>query len=295
MTSNDDYFLSLCRILYRNTKDKSRINSLIKDKYKTLKAMQDKEKYLKDLKIKKEKSIKAIEKIDKILEDDNLLIKEFNKRNSKLEDMKKILNLKSLKYILVKEKQIFENNIKEADYLEKNSNFVKRRNELIQFLEIVSERYEQKEEIIELQKNFLNFIDKKISKITDRNDFIDILYEIRYYRNIMIFENKYTKECEELEKQITKILKKIIIKCCKLGYMKIFSMDINLNYDIINYAIDTKIINLEEIRVYFEYSKEEMTIKVYDKEIFEKQGMKKIENPNKQLEVKQKKMLKIFN
>ncbi len=77
--------------------------------------------------------------------------------------------------------------------------------------------------------------------------------------------------------------------------MKIFSMDINLNYDIINYAIDTKIINLEEIRVYFEYSKEEMTIKVYDKEIFEKQGMKKIENPNKQLEVKQKKMLKIFN
>ncbi len=295
VTSNDDYFLSLCRILYRNTKDKSRINSLIKDKYKTLKAMQDKEKYLKDLKIKKEKSIKAIEKIDKILEDDNLLIKEFNKRNSKLEDMKKILNLKSLKYILVKEKQIFENNIKEADYLEKNSNFVKRRNELIQFLEIVSERYEQKEEIIELQKNFLNFIDKKISKITDRNDFIDILYEIRYYRNIMIFENKYTKECEELEKQITKILKKIIIKCCKLGYMKIFSMDINLNYDIINYAIDTKIINLEEIRVYFEYSKEEMTIKVYDKEIFEKQGMKKIENPNKQLEVKQKKMLKIFN
>ena len=85
--------------------------------------MQDKEKYLKDLKIKKEKSIKAIEKIDKILEDDNLLIKEFNKRNSKLEDMKKILNLKSLKYILVKEKQIFENNIKEADYLEKNTNY----------------------------------------------------------------------------------------------------------------------------------------------------------------------------
>ena len=77
--------------------------------------------------------------------------------------------------------------------------------------------------------------------------------------------------------------------------MKIFSMDINLNYDIINYAIDTKIINLEEIRVYFEYSKDEMTIKIYDKEIFEKQGMKKIENPNKQLEVKQKKMLKIFN
>lgn len=55
VTSNDDYFLSLCRILYRNTKDKSRINSLIKDKYKTLKAMQDKEKYLKDLKNKKRK------------------------------------------------------------------------------------------------------------------------------------------------------------------------------------------------------------------------------------------------
>lgn len=295
ITGNNDYFLCLSRILYKKTKDKEKINNVLKEKYKELKKMQDKEKFMHELEIQKEKAIKGIDKRDKILENEKLLIKEFTKRNTAVEDDKKIQNIKTLKYILNKEREELEKTIKEAEYLEKNSNYIKRKNELTETLNLVQNKATVKDEILELQKQFLNFIEKKILKITDRDDFIDIIYELRYYRNILIYEDTYVKDCEELEKIINRILKKIITKCCKIGYIKIFSMDISLNYEIISYALDTKIINLEDIKLYFEFEKDGMLIKIFDKEIFEKQGRKKIYNPKTQMEVKQKRMIKLFN
>lgn len=295
ITGTNDYFSILCTILYRNSKDKEKIDIILKEKYKELKKMQDKEKYLSDLKLKKNKYENAINKIDKILENPNLMIKEFARRNAGVEDDKKIVNVKNLKYLLQKERETFEKNIDEIVYLEKNINFVKRKNELTEFVNITTNKDEITRLIIELQKQFLNYIDKKISKLTDRNEFIDVLYELRYYRNMLISENTYVKDCEELEKIVNRILKKLITKCCKIGYIRIFSMDIALNYEIISYAIDTKIIDLEEIKLYFEFEKEGTLIKVFDKEIFEKQGRKVLDDPKKQLEVKQKKMIKLFN
>lgn len=295
ITGTNDYFLILSSILYRNSKDTDKINSILKEKYRELKKMQDKEKFLNELAQKKIKYENAIKKIDKILEDPNLMIKEFARRNSGIEDDKKIVNVKNLKYLLEKERDGFEKSIDEIIYLGKNTNFVKRKNELAEFVNIASNKDDTQKLIIELQKQFLNYIDKKINKMTDRNEFIDVLYELRYYRNLLISENTYIKDCEELEKIINKILKKIVTKCCKIGYIRIFSMDIALNYEIISYAIDSKIINLEEIKLYFEFEKDGVLIKIFDKEIFEKQGRKVLDDPKKQLEIKQKRMIKLFN
>lgn len=295
VTGTDDYFSVLCTILYKITKDKQKINEILKEKYKEFKKMQDKEKYMLNLKVKKEKALNAIERLDKILDDDNLLIKEFARRNAGIEDDKKIVNVKNLKYVLLRERENFENIIKDAEFMQKPSNYIKRKNELAGFIKIVNSKKELNELVLELQNQFLLFMDKKVTRLTEKNEIIDMIYELRYYKNILIFDNKYVKECEELNKIINKIMKKIITKCCKIGYIKIFSMDISLNYEIISYAIDTKIISLEDIKLYFEYGKDEILIKIYDKEIFEKQGRKKIENPKNQLEVKQKKMIKLFN
>ncbi len=295
VTGTNDYFSILSVILYKKSKEKEKINNVLKEKYKELKRMQNKEKFLQEQNIRKNKCENSIKKIDKILESPELMIKEFARRNSGIEDDKKIVNVKNLKYLLLKERDSFEKEIDEIIYLEKNANFIKRKNELVEFVNIATNKDDINKNIIELQKQFLVYIDKKISKITEKNEFIDMIYEIRYYRNILISDDTYIKDCEELEKIINKILKKLITKCCKIGYIKIFSMDIALNYEIINYAIDTKIINLEEIKLYFEYEKDSVLIKVYDKEIFEKQGRKTIDDPKKQLEAKQKRMIKLFN
>ena len=73
------------------------------------------------------------------------------------------------------------------------------------------------------------------------------------------------------------------------------SMDINLNYEIILYAIDTKIIDLEQVKLYFVKEKDGLIIKVYDKDVFEKQGRKKIEMNKKTLAQKEKRKIKLFN
>jgi len=72
-------------------------------------------------------------------------------------------------------------------------------------------------------------------------------------------------------------------------------MDINLNFEIIKYALDTKIIDLEQIKLSFDIDGESLIIKVYDKEVFEKQGRKKVQITSKTLEVKTKRKIKLFN
>ena len=68
-----------------------------------------------------------------------------------------------------------------------------------------------------------------------RDEIIDVLYELRYYRQLRIDKNYIVCEIEDLEKLIDKIMKKAITMLCKMGAMKIISMDINLNFEIIKY------------------------------------------------------------
>ena len=98
-----------------------------------------------------------------------------------------------------------------------------------------------------------------------------------------------------LNKYIDKILKIAITRACKSGIIKIISMDINKNYEIIKFAIDSTIIDLEEIKIYLEAEKDELTIKVYDKEIYEKEETQKFSGDKKDIEIKPKKMIKLFN
>lgn len=103
--------------------------------------------------------------------------------------------------------------------------------------------------LINWQKEFLNFIYKKLCKMKTRDEIIDIIYEIRYYNKLKVSKDVYISDFEEIDELTNKILKKAITMLCKLGAMKIISMDINLNFEIIKYALDTKIIELEEIRL----------------------------------------------
>jgi len=82
---------------------------------------------------------------------------------------------------------------------------------------------------------------------------------------------------------------------CKLGAIKIISMDINLNFEIIKYALDTKIMELEKIKLYFEQDEKGLLIRVFDKDIIEKQGRKKVKLSKDILEVKLRRKVKLFS
>ena len=91
--------------------------------------------------------------------------------------------------------------------------------------------------------------------------------------------------------------KKAITKLCEIGAIRIISMDINLNYEIIKYALNTTIISLEQIRLSFDIDDNGLVIRVYDKDNFEKQGRKQVTMGKKKkiLEVPLKRRIKLFS
>lgn len=161
------------------------------------------------------------------------------------------------------------------------------------------EPYKTKDDVlttlIELQKEFLFFVEKRLSKMKTRDEIIDLLYELRYYRQLRIDKNFIVCEIEDLEKLIDRIMKSAITALCKMGAMKIISMDINLNFEIIKYALTTKIIELENIRISIDIEDDSIIIRVFDKDVIEKQGRKQLEISKETFEIKSKRKIKLFN
>ena len=127
-----------------------------------------------------------------------------------------------------------------------------------------------------------------------RDEIIDVLYELRYYQSLKISKKQSIKDNEDLMVLVDKIMKKAITMLCKLGAIKIISMDINLNFEIIKYALDTKIMELEKTKLMFDQDNDGLIIRVFDKDIIEKQGRKRVNISKKTLEVKLNRRIKLF-
>lgn len=200
---------------------------------------------------------------------------------------------KAIKDIL-EEKQIeYKKLLNESEDIKKEN--IKELNKLKNYDSIFNNNKSDYEAVIELQKSFLLIMKKKIMKADTREEIIGILYKIRYYQNTVLLEGTLIKEQKELVQALDIIQKIAITKACKMGIIKIISMDIDVNFRMIKGILDTKILNLEEIKVYLEIQNENICIKVYDKEIFEKQLKETFNGNRKDIVLKKKKVVKLFN
>lgn len=297
-TSNDLYLKNLYRVLYLRTtgKEREKIDEKLKVIKQKFKKMNNKEKFLEDCQIQKNKLNKKIDRIDRALNDPELLEKEYIKASSKLVDNhKKIKSLKKYTDLIVKEREKYSNEVNELSYLLVPSNFNKEKKYLEDTLQTYLFKGSLEETFIELQKQFLYFLDRKLTKVKTRDEVIDVIYQLRYYSRLKIGKKQNITDIDEIEENFDKVLKKAVTILCKNGALRIVSMDITLNYEIIKYALDTKIINLEETKIALDVDKEGIIIKVFDKDVFEKQGRKKTEISKKMLEVKKNRKIKIFN
>ena len=296
-TGNENFYQYYLRTIYcfADEKEKEKVDIDIKEKTKLLKRMNNKIQFINTAREKKAKLLKKVEKIDTALTDDKILFKEYEKNNLKLPDKKKIKSLAKYKQIVLKERENLTKEINEITEILKPSNFVAKRSALEDSLVFLEVKEKGLDCLIRLQKEFLFFMEKKLAKMQTIDEIVDIVYIMRYYSRLYLAKDVMVVDIEELSDKIDAILKKAITLLCKLGAIKIISMDINLNFEIIKYAIDTKIMNLEEIKLAFVRDKEGIIIKIYDKDVFEKQGRKRIENNKKALVVKEKRKIKLFN
>ena len=93
------------------------------------------------------------------------------------------------------------------------------------------------------------------------------------------------------------LCRRLITKACKLGFVKILSMDIKENFKIIKDILDTKIIKLEDIKFKaYEYNEDKKIIifDIYDNDISDRQFAYDTYG-NEKIEIKLKRMMKLFN
>ena len=195
-------------------------------------------------------------------------------------------------------KEVLEERVKEyRKIIKKNQNERKVSNRYVaslrNYYNILFNTNTEYEEVIQIQKYFLVFLKKKIEKTENVDEMVEILYFLRYYQNIYISEGSFIKDEIRLQTDLNFVWKLAITKACKLNALKIISMDIKTNFEIMKYILDTKIIRLEDIKFSLKFNKDDVLITVCDKETFDKKTNMVLNKED--IIIKNNRMLKLFN
>ena len=163
----------------------------------------------------------------------------------------------------------------------------------------IEEKYEFKKDskiniFIKTQLEFTKYLLKQAIEIEDSEQLINIIYKLRYYRELFVDKKLKIKNIEKLEKNINEIYKIVITKACKNDDIKIINLDIETNYKIIKDILDTKIIDLDEIKVKLKWSLDRLVVCVYENEILEREiNFNNIKRDD--IGIKLNKKIKLFN
>ena len=278
--------------LESNKEYKEQVEETRHIKQERLKLLEDKKEFLNTITEEKKNYTKQIEKIDKIINDNELLKKEYYARNEKLPNKEKIFSVSYLVGILDKERVELLEKINECNKMILPKEFIEQKQKIKSETEFLSTILEEikKEDIIEICEKFLAKAKLKIEKINEenKNELTKLIYKIRYYRYIPINGNECIKDIKELDEIFEKLIKQIIKKAQKIKLWDIFSEDFDLTYKILEEIFDTKIINLETINLSFKYENKVLYIEYYDDTVIE--STKKIDIDN----VRIKKKVKLF-
>lgn len=289
-------FEILCKYLYfiSNEKEKLKINKLFREKQEELDKISDKVKYFDDIKLKKLRYLKKLEKIDKLLNDKELLRKEYIDKNLKLDEKNRMATVSVYRKKVEARRKECIDNISELTKIANPVNFMKYKNELQDFVNSFDISEGKEKIILDFQKEFIKVLYDISLNLEKENEIIDFIYKIRYYKNIYFDDKKQIKDIKILNKKLDEVLKVVITKACKKSIIKIISLNVNINFEIISKMLDTKIMNLEEIR--FEVRNEENKVKImmYEKEVYEKDFILDYDYKNAEIGVKGKRLIKLF-
>ena len=247
--------------------------------------IQDKEKYISKVSKCKKQKEKEIKNIDKILSNKELIAQEYEKRNDKLPLEKKIFSVRVLKNTLKEERENLLLEIENLNNSIKPKEFIKQRENISQKYEILCNIEENIENniyntIIELQKNIIKCINKKIREVSIKQDLIEIIYQFRYFCYLPITLKTNISEDKKIQRYIEKTGKELIKKAIADKLIPQITEDENLNYKITKKILLSKIISLEDINIKVIENKGNMLLTVFDEDIedfeinIKKEGLK---------------------
>ena len=275
-----------------NTNFRKKLEKIYKEKEDRLKLFENKKEFLNKITEEKKEYTRQIEKIDKILNDSQLLKEEYYSRNAKLQNKEKIFSVSYLVGILNDERENLLEQINECNRLILPKEFIEQKERIEREVEFVDSIFNEtlEEDIIQVCRKFLEKAKEKIDKINEENkeELINWIYKIRYYRYIPVNCDGYIRDIRDLEEDFEKIIKQIIRKAQNLKIWDVFTEDFNLCYKVIKEIFNSKIINLEGININFRYENKVLFVEYYDDTVIENTMKMEVEN------VRIKKKVKLF-
>lgn len=293
------FYLSLARLIVAKSVTKNR--SKVRDEFVRIvnayENMKNKNEYIYKISSERKKIIAEIEKKDMILNNKELMMAEFEKRNSKLSDDRKILNISVLVDILQKEKSDCFRKMEQLNELVRPLNYANLKSELsekIRIMSVVDENKNIRDYKIAFLKDAIKCLSYNIEKMSSKEEIIDIIYKIRYFRKIRVTEEEKVEDIPQLFNDISQILKYTITKGCKEKVFNIFCKNIEYNYQIIDVALNTAISNYEDIDIALKIEDGFLRVTVYDNEIIDKQEELRFTLTSKDLSIRQNKLVPMY-
>lgn len=216
----------------------------------------------------KKEYTKQIEQIDRILNNNELLKKEYYERNKNLPNKEKIFSVSYLVGILEKERKKLLEGIEECNKIILPKEYVEQKSKLeeeTRFLESIQiDIY--RNDIVEICKEFLENVKNIIKGINEenKNKLITWIYKIRYYRYIPISETESVRDLQELNNLFEEVIRLIIKKLQKFRIWDTFSENQELNYKILKEIFNTKIIYLQSINIQCRFENKVLIVEYYD-------------------------------
>ena len=208
------------------------------------------------MKTKKELS-KKVKETDIILNDKELLIKEYQKRNNNLSNYNKIFSVSHLTEKLQKEREKYLKKIEECNKNLSPANYIENKEKLENDFNLLNSidleensdnkkllyKYINRLQIIFLEK----ILPKKIKEMNSKDELINLLYQIRYYLFIPYTRDNEIKDVKNFKNSINNLLSTLIIKLYNLKIINTISTNEKADIEIVKNIFYIRMISLEEI------------------------------------------------
>ena len=219
--------------------------------------IKNKKEYINEIIEKKINLNKKVKNLDLILKNDELLLKEFDKKNEN--ESKKFFNINHFKEQLKREREKNIKKIEDCNLKLDPQNFIENKNKIQKDFELIEDiNFEEDNENLELiienldklKKIFLEkILPKKIEMLKTKEELIDLIYQIRYY-NFIPYGNKGTvSDNKKFKDLISKNISMLLSKLYKMKLINTMSTNIKNDIEIIKEIFYIKTINLDDIYI----------------------------------------------
>lgn len=265
-----------------------------------LQEIKDKKIYIEKVTDEKKKLTKQLGKINLIMNNKELLLEEYEKRNEKLSEYNKIFSISHLVEKMQRERKKIIDKIEACNKKIEPKAYLENKNKLQKDFNLLKDiSFKENNNIYKyinkLQKIFLEDIfSVKIDKAENKNEIINCIYELRYYSFLPYTKEKIIEDVQEFKEDIENLKVKLIKKLYSNKLINTISTNEKNDIKIVENIFDLKIINLEDIYIVIKNNNGKYIIQLYDeKETLEKEIEINLEF-NKKDKIKLNRKIKLF-